>query len=138
MGLVALVVMSLISVSCTEEEFNSGDILGAWQSAYVDYKVYSDGKKVESGREEYDRQVLKFMAGGEGEYIDDLYEEYVDPMTWTLVGSKLTLDIDGNVMHFTLSSVNSETMVLKLKETDSEDGVKITSEAIYTYNRFKE
>lgn len=151
-GVIALAAAALMSVSCTKDEINSSDILGTWRHDYCDYKVYANGKVVDSGRSEDDAQVLKFMSGGVGEYYyGDYGSEYPEynNFTWKINGNKLTLymdgldndmvDIDGDqIMKFTITSIDSDSMQLTLTQSGVDDGVKMKSVLVYNYKKIED
>lgn len=142
-GLAAVVLLSVVSTSCSKEEVNEKNIVGKWQSTQVQYREYEGDKLVEEGMEScidwYIGLDLKadgkgFAIGYEGD--DDIYTA---PINWVLMGDKLMISPDGDVeldaTSFTVVSLKNDMLELSRTYEYTYEGIKYKDIETYTLKR---
>lgn len=142
-GLAAVVLLSVVSTSCSKEEVNEKNIVGKWQSTQVQYREYEGDKLVEEGMEScIDWYIgLDLKADGKGfaiEYEGD-DDIYTAPINWVLMGDKLMISPDGDVdldaTSFTVVSLKNDMLELSQTFEETYEGVKYKGIETYTFKR---
>ena len=139
MGLIAGVLLSFATSSCSKDEKNEKNIEGKWQSTSASYKEYEAGKLVYEESETCIEWYLgfNFKSDGTGQLIS--YEEgdsYTSQITWVIMGEKLMITLyeegESDTITFDIIEIKSNSMVLSM--TDEYTSNSVQCKDITTYN----
>jgi len=136
-GLVAIVLLSSVSVSCSKDEKNENKIVGKWQSTSITYTEYEVDKLVYEESETCIEWYigLNLKSDGTGQIIE--YEDgssSTGQITWVIMSDKLmvTAANESKTETFDIVEIGRNSMTLSITEEYTENGVKHTDiETIY-------
>ncbi len=115
-------VLALGFFSSCEKDGN-GDIVGSWQSYKLVFKYYENGTLVEEGEdlatEADQKMVWTFKKDGT---IEANLDGKTESAQYTVKGSTLTIDDEGELTEYVISSLTSDELVLKVEEDFGDDG----------------
>ena len=143
MGLIAGVLLSFATSSCSKDEMNQKNIEGKWQSTSLIFKEYEAGKLVNEETETcIDSYIgLNFKSDGTGQIIR--YEEGesdTTQMTWIIMGEKLMIteyDVEPEELTFDIVKIKSNSLVLSLTEEYTSSGVQCKDISICNFKKIK-
>lgn len=137
-----LVLIGLLSASCSKDDMNEKNIVGKWQSTKCVYEYYEAGKLLEEGSESCIDWYIGFNIKSDGtghaiEYEDG--ESYTYPITWVIMGDKLMVTIDSDegkeTITFEIIEIKSNSMILSQVWEDVYNGVKEKEVETYYFTK---
>lgn len=142
MGLIAGVLLSFATSSCSKDEMNQKNIEGKWQTTSVIFKEYEAGKLV---NEETETCIdwyfgFNFKSDGTGQIIRyDEGESDTTQMTWIIMGEKLMItEYDGvepEEITLDIVKIKSNSLVLSLTEEYTSSGVQCKDISICNFKK---
>ena len=139
---IGLVTIGLLSISCSKDESNEKSIVGKWQSTSISYEGYEAGKLVYEGSQTCLDWYLGFIfkSDGTGQLIDYEGKPDICQMMWVIMGDKLIVTeyIGGeadDVYAFEIVEIKSDSMILKLTEEYTSNGIKYKEISTYRFKR---
>lgn len=144
MGLIAGVLLSFATSSCSKDEMNKNSIEGKWQSTSAIFKEYEAGKLVNEETEKcIDWYIgLNFKSDGTGQVIRyDGGESDTYHMTWMKMGKRLMIVEyygDGpEESTFDIVEIKRNSLVLSLTEEYTSSGVQCKDISICNFKKIK-
>ena len=142
MGLIAGVLLSFATSSCSKVEINENNIEGKWQSTSASYKVYEADKLVSEESEACIDWYLGFYfkSDGTGQVVNyengkpDTYK-----MTWVIMGEKLMVKLnfgeESETVTYDIVEIKSDSMALSETYEYTLNGVQCKEVETYYFNK---